>query len=59
MTMMGDKPVVASKGERRRWLLNRAVIINGTRPGPDDEVYFPITELIFFPSSPRKCTMIG
>ena len=57
--MNGNKPVEASKSERRRWLENKAVIINGMRPEPDDEVTFPITELVFFPNSQRKCTMVG
>lgn len=48
-----------SKGERRRLLQNKAVQINGKRPAPDDEICFPIRELVFFPNSQeRKCTMI-
>ena len=49
---------VCSKGERRRLLINKAVIINGARPGPTEEIQFPIDELIFFPNSKNRCTMI-
>ena len=52
------KSSVCSKGERQRLLLNKAVVINGKRPGPKDEVTLPIYELIFFPNGQRKCTMI-
>ena len=59
MQMIGDRPVVASKTERGRWLEMGAVIINGKKPKPREEIQFPITELIFFPNGRRKCTMIG
>jgi hypothetical protein len=49
---------VCSKGERSRMLKNGAVVINGRRPGPKDEINFPIDELIFFPNGERRCTMI-
>ena len=58
MTMHGNEPRHASNSERRRWLQSRSVIINGDRPGPDDLVEMPVTELVFFPSSPRRCTML-
>ena len=59
MTMLGNKPVIASNSERRRWLMNKAVIINGQTPGPDDEIITPIWELVFFPKSEkRKTTMV-
>lgn len=55
----GMQPVIASNSERRRWLQNKAVIINGERPNWDDEIEFPITQLVFFPkSSTNKCTMV-
>ena len=47
-----------SNSEIRRWLLNGSVIIDGDKPKPDDIVYLPIWELIFFPNSKRKTTMI-
>jgi hypothetical protein len=51
-----DGPV--SNSEKKRWLQNRAVSINGVRPLPDDLISFPINELVFFPnSSTRKTTL--
>lgn len=49
---------VASGSEVRRWLKNKAVLINGQTPGPEDEVSFPINQLIFFPKSKRKTTVL-
>jgi len=49
---------VASKSERRRWLESKAVIINGQPMGPDDVMKWPVTSLIFFPSSNNKVTML-
>ena len=58
MWLNGNKPMVAGSGQRKRWLQDRAVVINGMRPGPDDEIIFPITQLVFFPKSEeRRCTM--
>jgi len=48
--------IVCSKGERRRLLLNKAVVINGQRPGPNDEIQFPISEVTFFPNAKGKCS---
>ena len=47
-----------SNSEIVRWLKSGSVIINGKRPLPLDEVEFPITELVFFPSGKRKTTII-
>ena len=30
-----------------------AVLINGTRPKPQDAINFPVTELVFFPKSQK------
>lgn len=49
---------VASGSEVRRWLKNKAVIINGKTPSPEDEVTFPIKQLVFFPKSKRKTTVL-
>lgn len=37
----------------RRWLERGSVIINGVKPKPNDEVNYPITELVFFPKRDR------
>ncbi len=54
----GQKTGRPSNSEIIRWLVKRSVLINGTTPSPDDEIIFPIAELIFFPKSDRKTTMI-
>ena len=45
-----------SKGEIKRWLQNKAVLINGQRPDWKDEIQFPLFELIFWPNSPQNRT---
>ena len=45
-----------SKGEIKRWLQNKAVLINGRRPDWKDEISFPIFELIFWPNSDKNRT---
>ncbi len=50
------KPTV-SHGQIRRWLERRSVVINGIRPGPDDEITFPIESFVFFPKGKRKTTI--
>jgi hypothetical protein len=47
----------ASNAEKRRILENKAVIINGNKPGPNDIISFPLTELVFFPNSNKKVTI--
>jgi hypothetical protein len=53
-----EKFQVASNSEKRRWLQNKAVIINGERPGPDTMLDFPLGQLVFFPKGNRRITMI-
>ncbi len=53
----GDEGKPASRSQIRRWLEAGAVIFNGTRPGPDDVIEFPIEELVFFPKGKRKTTI--
>ncbi len=47
-----------SKSEKRRWLVDSAVVLNGLRPKPDDICPDEITELVFFPNSNNKITML-
>jgi hypothetical protein len=55
----GTQPVKASNSDRRRWLQNKAILINGARSNWDDEIEFPVTELVFFPNSDKKrCTFV-
>ncbi len=47
-----------SNSEVRRWLKNKAVVINGKAPLPTDEITLPIVELIFFPNGGRRTTVV-
>ncbi len=47
----------ASNSELKRWLQNRAVEVNGTRPRFNDEVQFPITSMVLFPKRGRVTLM--
>lgn len=58
MQLKGDMPVKASNSERRRWLESGSVQINGQTPGPNDEIEYPINQLVFFPNGKRRCTML-
>ena len=58
MQFNGKQAVVASNSEKRRWLQNRSVVINGVKPNWNDEICFPVTELVFFPKSNRRTTMV-
>jgi hypothetical protein len=43
----------ATHSEKKRWLLNVAVIINGTRAVWDGPVEFPIQSMVLFPKGKR------
>jgi len=59
MMMHGNKPCRPSKSEIKRWLQNQSVLINSKKPAPQDEIEFPIEQLIFFPKNEKsRCTMI-
>jgi len=48
----------ASNSEKRRWLEQKSILLNGKRPGPDDVMEINIFELIFFPKSEKRKTTI-
>ena len=48
---------IASNGEKRRWLENKNVKLNGDFPSPDSLMPSKVTELIFFPGSKFQCTI--
>lgn len=50
---------VASNQDLKRWLEMGAICINGTTPKAQDEIEFPISELIFFPKGERKTTIVS
>jgi len=56
LSVDSETPTEASNSEVRRWLKNKAVQINGKRPGVCDEIVFPIFEFVFFPKGKRKTT---
>lgn len=41
----------ASNAEKRRWLQNKSIQINNLKPGPDEILTYPVTQLIFFPNN--------
>lgn len=52
----GQKEV--SNSELRRWLEKGSVRINGCKVRPNDALFFPIDELVFFEGSKSQVTMI-
>ena len=47
-----------SNAELRRWLKDGAIVINNKKVKANDEIKYPITELILFPEGKRKTTII-
>jgi hypothetical protein len=47
-----------SNGEVRRWLKNKAVLINGRAPDEKGFIDLPVTSLVFFPKGKRRTTLI-
>lgn len=48
---------IPSNSELTRWLNDKAIVINGLTPTAQEEVNFPVTQLIFFPKGKRKTTI--
>lgn len=48
----------ATNSEIRRWLKSKAIVINGETPDWNDEIVFPVTQLVFFPKSARRKTTL-
>lgn len=54
-----DNPCsVASNGEVRRWISDGSVIINGERWQPEEEMPPMVYQLVFFPKSKVRTTLI-
>jgi hypothetical protein len=51
-TREGKKVGRASNSELKRWLQNKAVIINGNATSWNDELSFPLTSVVLFPKKP-------
>ena len=47
-----------SNAEIKRWLNKQSIIINGEIPEANDEITFPIKDLILFPKGKRKTTLV-
>lgn len=47
----------ASNSEVRRWCRDKAVLLNGRRVAADEDVTFPVTQLVLFPKGARRCTL--
>ena len=48
-TREGIKVGKASNSELRRWIQNKALLINGKAVTPTEELTFPLTSVILFP----------
>lgn len=55
--MSRERTGKASNSELKRWLQNKSVIINGKRPAFDDDIDFPITQMVLFPKKNRVTLM--
>ncbi len=58
MRLNGNMPEKMSNSELRRLLDSGGVIVNGEALAAESSFDFPIWELIFFPKSERRTTMI-
>jgi hypothetical protein len=46
-----------SNKDKKRLLEQSAILINGTKPKPNDEITFPVWQFIWFPkSNTKRCT---
>lgn len=52
-----EKKFTTSSSAIKRMLENKAVTINGDKPGPKDNVMFPVDELVFFKGSKSQVTI--
>ena len=49
--MSRERPGRASNSELKRWIQNKAVVINGKPVKFDEEIVFPVTEMYLFPKN--------
>ena len=47
----------SSNGELRQWFKQGSVRINGRIVQQNEEVDFPVTDLVLFPKSKHRCTL--
>ena len=48
----------ASNSELKRWLENKAVVVNGEPLQWDEVMDFPINSMVLFPNGARRCTLV-
>lgn len=48
----GKKAGKASSSELKRWIQNKALIINGETVTPDEIIDFPLISVVLFPKNP-------
>jgi len=51
-TREGKKTGKASSSELKRWIQNKALLINGETVTPDEKLDFPIFSVVLFPKNP-------
>lgn len=51
------RPQFASKSEKRRWITQKSVIVNGFPLEIDDVIDFPILSIVLFPKGKNKTTI--
>jgi len=50
---------LATNSDLRRWINEGSITFNGERLQWNDEVQFPLTDLVFFPKSAKKRITLG
>ena len=56
-TKEGNKTQRASNSELKRWMLNKAVVVNGEPLSPDEPMDFKLFSMVLFPNS-KKITLL-
>jgi len=52
-------PEPTSNSELRRWFEKSSILINGVVAKIDDQIVFPVHEVVFHPKGKRRTTMGG
>lgn len=52
-----ERPGFASRSEKKRWLQNKAVWINGEPIAWDAPIDFPVNSIVLFPKGKHKTTI--
>ena len=57
-TREGKKTGKASNSELRRWLQNKAVLVNGEALDWNEEMDFPVFSMVLFPKAEGRVTLL-